>query len=1120
MPVREDFYQLRTNTIQPSVVVQTPIFIGTASRLVSVTTKNGSFSLAIDDLEDGLSFDSTLSEASLSYWKKTGDYYVTTVNTSRKTLTCTTITQNENIEIGTNQYSCFVLDTDTNTVIFTTSLSSATFSITDPSVKNVLTLITAQAIPATINITNSRYKVCITQVKTYTSIADDFYYSAPTLTFDPISIYLFSASNVNGAIQIDWNLYYNVIDFRYLTVNATDTIPDWLVSNKNNKLGLALKNHQKISPTSAALMSMPNDTEYSIDKVLKIISQTYSYSQLGYYIVPLDLGSPTSSVIATDSSTPILFSSYVREQEASQQYYTTFLPIPLDLNIASIVHTEEAIYTTIVQTVAVGPTSNTLDHYHETVQLNAIATRYDGSTENVITQCTWTSNNSGVSVGLNTGLVRAVSMDHAETAIISATFPGLEPVSVTVHSLYYVLESIVITPAATHINYSDTQVFTVTGYWNNYDSLNITNQCTWTSSNTGIVTINSAGIATMIGFGVVTITATAPNGMSISTTLSNIAHRISIAITPSSVSLSNYGSTQQLVVTARYNDGSTNSVTNLCTWSYDSSYITIDSTGLVTAIALDVPNDLTITATLGTDLASIACHSTYSLSSIAVTPSASTIGVGTTAAFTATGTWSNNSVRDISHICAWISTNTNVATVNSSGLVTIIGAGNTTIRATASNGIIGSTALEGSSTTLRVSASSTIYAYQNTHQFMAILDNGTTQTDVTNLCTWTSSDSSHVSINSTGMALAVRLNSTATITIAATYQGHAGTSSCSTAYTITSIAVTPANSTAATGVSTQFTATGSWSGIHKNITNSSAWTSSDTLVATINNSGLASPILAGSSATITATAGGISGSTLLNVAVNPVVSVVITAPATILNYYEDTIQLRAFFEGADVTSVCTWSSNNTTKINVDINGLVKATSYQATNQTAGITASYLGHHGIMNIDSNYSITLITLSPINRTMNTGYTQAYTATASWGSHSKNITSICTWASSATNIATINSSGVATSVAYGTSTISATLDGASGYTSLTIANVVPVISAITINTVSGDLTAYLNQIQFAVRATYDTGGDAGDVTSLCTWTTSNTAIATINSNGLATAIALSASEDITITATYTSN
>jgi plastocyanin len=81
-----------------------------------------------------------------------------------------------------------------------------------------------------------------------------------------------------------------------------------------------------------------------------------------------------------------------------------------------------------------------------------------------------------------------------------------------------------------------------------------------------------------------------------------------------------------------------------------------------------------------------------SLTSISVTPANSTLGLGATQAYTATGTFSDNSTENITSQVTWASSNPSVATITSAGLATGVTAGTSTITASMS-GITGSTGL-------------------------------------------------------------------------------------------------------------------------------------------------------------------------------------------------------------------------------------------------------------------------------------------------------------------------------------------------------------------------------------------------------------------------------------------
>ena len=89
--------------------------------------------------------------------------------------------------------------------------------------------------------------------------------------------------------------------------------------------------------------------------------------------------------------------------------------------------------------------------------------------------------------------------------------------------------------------------------------------------------------------------------------------------------------------------------------------------------------------------------------------------------------------------------------------------------------------------------------------------------------------------------------------------------------TLTSITVTPANLSIIPGASQQFVATGNYSdGSTRNVTSQAMWTSSNPTVATINSSGRATALSAGST-TISATLASVTGSSLLTVQSAPAV---------------------------------------------------------------------------------------------------------------------------------------------------------------------------------------------------------------------------------------------------------
>ncbi|HEV2113231.1 MAG TPA: Ig-like domain-containing protein [Terriglobales bacterium] len=157
---------------------------------------------------------------------------------------------------------------------------------------------------------------------------------------------------------------------------------------------------------------------------------------------------------------------------------------------------------------------------------------------------------------------------------------------------------------------------------------------------------------------------------------------------------------------------------------------------------------------------------------------------------------------------------------------------------------------------ITVSPASPSILVGNTQQFAATDNNNN---NISSTVTWTSSNPSVISISSSGLATAL-LPGGAQITAASgSVSGTAGIT-----VNLEVIVVNPSNPFISNGQTLQFSATGLFSGFNQDITNDVSWTSSNTAVATISNTGLAASVATGTT-TITATSGSFSNSSVLSV---------------------------------------------------------------------------------------------------------------------------------------------------------------------------------------------------------------------------------------------------------------
>ena len=282
---------------------------------------------------------------------------------------------------------------------------------------------------------------------------------------------------------------------------------------------------------------------------------------------------------------------------------------------------------------------------------------------------------------------------------------------------------------------------------------------------------------------------------------------------------------------------------------------------------------LSIGCTGGGGDVNVATTQPVTLSSIAITPANPSIAIGATQQFTAVGTYSNGTVKNITNSVTWSSVDTKNATITpNDGLATGVASGTTTILATL--GLMGTTTLMIKSIdpilqSIAVTPANPSISTGATLQFTATgsYSDGTLK-DITGSVTWSSSDTSKATISTTGMATGVAAGTSSVMaTLGITGTKMLTITPITPTSTLQSIAVTPANPSILTGATLQFTATGSYSdGTMKNITSSVTWSSSDTSKATIVSTGMASGVaaLAGTS-TIIATSGSIVGMTTLAV---------------------------------------------------------------------------------------------------------------------------------------------------------------------------------------------------------------------------------------------------------------
>jgi N-acetylneuraminic acid mutarotase len=157
---------------------------------------------------------------------------------------------------------------------------------------------------------------------------------------------------------------------------------------------------------------------------------------------------------------------------------------------------------------------------------------------------------------------------------------------------------------------------------------------------------------------------------------------LSIAVTPAAPSVPK-GLTQQFKATGTFTDSSTADLTNSVSWTSGTPAVATVSAASGFATSVSVGSTV-VTATSGSVSGSATLNVTPAVVvSALITPNPAFSGVGASRQLTATGTYSDATMANVTNIATWTSSATSVATIGpTTGLATGVSLGSTTISAT------------------------------------------------------------------------------------------------------------------------------------------------------------------------------------------------------------------------------------------------------------------------------------------------------------------------------------------------------------------------------------------------------------------------------------------------------
>ncbi|HUN87207.1 MAG TPA: Ig-like domain-containing protein [Terriglobales bacterium] len=693
----------------------------------------------------------------------------------------------------------------------------------------------------------------------------------------------------------------------------------------------------------------------------------------------------------------------------------------------------------VLQSIAVTPGALSIT-LGQGLQFTATGKYSDNTSKDLTSQASWSSSSTGVATISSSGMATSKAVG---STTITASFSGVNG-STTLTITAPTLTSLAVTPVNPSIAANTTLQFAAMGTFSDGSQQNVTGSVQWASASPSVASINvngASGLAMGLSAGTSLITASS-GSISSSTTLTVTGATVtSIAVTPVDPSVP-LGTLQQFTATGTFSDGTIQDITGTVTWSTSKqSVMSITTSGLGTARNLGTS---VITATFGSVSGSVtATVNAADLASLVIQPGDSTIAATTSLQFSAVGTFNDGSTHDLTTQASWASSDTGVAKVGSgSGVAKGLAQGTTTITATVGSSSASITLTVTNATLVSISvtpvgrtiAPGTKLSFAATGTF----SDSSTQ-NITRDATWASDNPAVATLGSVSLVTGV---APGTANISATLDGVTGSTLLTvSSATLVSIAVNPASAVLAPASTLGLNATGTYSdGTQQTITNAVTWSSSSAQVASVSAAGQVTGQSAGT-ATITAQSGSVTGSMDLLVESSALTSLAIT-PATASVAVQTSIQLRAiggFADGTsqDLTQSASWTSSPSSVATVGDSGGTKGIANGISAGTATVTALFAGEVGTATLTvTNATLTSITILPANPSIALGNTQRFTATGNFSDGStENLTSQVTWNSSNVGVATITSGGLATSVATGTTTITASMNGVNGQTVLTV-------------------------------------------------------------------------------------
>ncbi len=442
------------------------------------------------------------------------------------------------------------------------------------------------------------------------------------------------------------------------------------------------------------------------------------------------------------------------------------------------------------------------------------------------------------------------------------------------------------------------------------------------------------------------------------------------------------------------------------------------------------------------------------LVSLAIAPGQVMLGVPETQALTATGTYSDNSMRDVTAQAAWSSSAMAVVSVSAAGVVTAAMNGSAVITATldGKSAMVTVTVNGPALSSVAVTPATLDLGVGQAVQYVATgtFADGTTR-NVAAEAVWSSNAAAVAAVSATGRVTAMSAGSA---TIEATLRGKKGMATATVgAKTVTALKVTPPNLVVAPTETRQLAVTATYSdGSTGDVTSAVRWSVEGMNPAvTVSATGLYTGVSSASFVRVTASLQGVDA-TIRTMVTNPGFALTglmympqnIPRGLTFPDQWPDAIFTNV---GSTNFTLVEWTSSNPAVLELLPGGGWKGVSVGTVTMTAKTyTASgMLTATGMVSVTEPVpdSIRVSSGASGTATLAQGATLQLSATgqsALFPALNADLTSQVMWSSSNMSAVTVDAAGLARGVGQGTATITARLGTAMGTTTITVPASVP--------------------------------------------------------------------------------